>query len=130
MVDIRRIERTLARFGERFEQRVFSETERAKAHRRPDTGRNNSRAATYAKRYAAKEACAKALGLGIPYGMAWRDVEVINLPSGKPTVKLHGKAMQRLLQLIPRGPRHIEITLTDEYPYASAMVIISREIEG
>lgn len=119
LIDIRRIERTLERFGERFIARVFTEAERQKADRRL------RRADTYAKRYAAKEACAKALGTGFRSGVYWRDIEVINLPSGKPTIRLHGGAYRRLQEILPPGAAAaIEVTLSDEYPLAQAIVVI------
>ncbi len=120
LIDIRRIERTLERFGERFTSRVFTETERIKAERRL------RRADTYAKRYAAKEACAKALGTGFRRGVYWRDIGVVNAPSGKPTLALTGGAAARLEEITPAGMRPvIELTLTDEPPIAQAIVIIS-----
>jgi holo-[acyl-carrier protein] synthase len=120
MIDIRRVERTLDRFGERFIERIFTEVERRKAERRAQ------RAATYAKRFAAKEACAKALGTGLARGVFWRDMGVVNLPSGKPTIVLTGGALRRLYELTPPGhAAHIDITLTDDYPLAQALVIIS-----
>jgi holo-[acyl-carrier protein] synthase len=121
LCDIRRIEKSLARFGDRFTERLFSPLERARADRRA-----HSRAATYAKRFAAKEACAKALGTGFRNGVFFSDLRVINLPSGQPTLSLHGGALDRLNQLIPPGHTpHIALSLTDEYPYAYANVIIS-----
>jgi holo-[acyl-carrier protein] synthase len=124
LCDIRRIEASLARFGERFTRRVFSEGERARAERRA-----HARAASYAKRFAAKEACAKALGTGFRAGVFMSDLRVVNLPSGQPTMALQGGALLRLRKLIPDGyaPR-IALTLTDEYPYAFAQVIISAEL--
>ncbi len=120
LIDIRRIERTLERFGERFTRRVFTETERAKAERRL------RRADTYAKRYAAKEACAKALGTGFRRGVYWRDIGVVNAPSGKPGLALTGGAAARLAEITPPGMRpRIELTLTDEPPIAQAIVVIS-----
>ena len=120
LIDIRRIERTLERFGERFTRRVFTEAERAKAERRL------RRADTYAKRYAAKEACAKALGTGFRQGVYWRDIGVVNAPSGKPTLALTGGAAARLAAITPPGMRpRIELTLTDEPPIAQAIVVIS-----
>lgn len=121
LIDIRRIEKTLDRFGERFILRVFTEHESRRAERRP-----MNRAATYAKRFAAKEACAKALGTGMRHGVAWRDMGVINLPTGRPTLRLRGGAARRLAMLTPSGfePR-IDLTLTDDYPLAEAVVIIS-----
>jgi holo-[acyl-carrier protein] synthase len=120
--DIRRIERAMERFGERFLARVFTETERRKADRR--SGRN--RAGTYAKRFAAKEACAKALGTGFNRGVFMSDLSVVNLPGGQPTLHLSGGAATRLAELLPAGasPR-VALTMTDEYPYAYAQVIIS-----
>ncbi|MEL6226936.1 MAG: holo-ACP synthase [Pseudomonadota bacterium] len=120
LVDIRRIERTLDRFPERFVARCFTELERQKAERRAN------RAATYAKRFAAKEACSKALGTGFRRGVFWRDMGVVNLPSGRPTLELTGGAKARLLELTPAGhlPR-IDLTLTDDYPLAEAVVIIT-----
>lgn len=124
-IDIRRIEQSLARFGDRFTHRVFTETERARAERRP-----NQRAATYAKRFAAKEACAKALGTGLKKGVFWRDMGVANLPSGQPTLRLMGGAAARLVQLTPSGYRSIiHLSLTDDYPLAVSFVIISAELD-
>jgi holo-[acyl-carrier protein] synthase len=124
IIDIRRIERTLERFGDRFIQRVYTELEQARAERRP-----TQRAATYAKRFAAKEACAKALGTGLKRGVFWRDMGVANLPSGEPTMRLTGGAAERLRQLTPPGhaPR-IHVSLTDDYPLAVGFVIISAEL--
>jgi holo-[acyl-carrier protein] synthase len=120
LIDITRIERTLDRFGDRFLNRVFTDIERAKSEQRRE------RAASYAKRYAAKEACSKALGTGFRRGVFWRDMGVINLPSGKPTMELTGGAMARLAAITPPGMRaDIQLTLTDEYPMAEAVVIIS-----
>ena len=121
MVDIRRIEKTLERFGARFVERVFTEVEQAKSDRRA------ARAASYAKRFAAKEACAKALGTGVPRrGVHWRHMGVVNLPSGKPTMALTEGAARRLAEITPDGmAAKIDITLTDDYPYAQAIVIIS-----
>jgi holo-[acyl-carrier protein] synthase len=122
--DIRRIEAAMARFGDRFVVRVFTETERRKAERR--NGQN--RAGTYAKRFAAKEACAKALGTGFRRGVFMSDLGVVNRPGGQPGLVLTGGAASRLAQLVPAGhaPR-IDLTMTDEYPYAYAQVIISAE---
>jgi holo-[acyl-carrier protein] synthase len=118
--DIRRIEKSLARFGERFTERLYSEAERARAERRP-----LSRAATYAKRFAAKEACAKALGTGFRRGVFFADLRVTNLPSGQPTLSLHGGALARLEAITPPGHEaRIFLSLTDEYPYSYANVII------
>ncbi|MEM1344585.1 MAG: holo-ACP synthase [Pseudomonadota bacterium] len=119
LADIRRIEATLERFGERFTHRVFTEIERTKSERRRE------RAASYAKRWAAKEACAKALGTGLRMGVAWREMGVVNLPSGQPTLSLTGGAADRLASLIPPGhtPR-LHLTITDDPPYAQAFVVI------
>jgi len=120
MCDIRRIEKSLAEFGERFTQRVFTDVERRTADRRKE------RAATYAKRFAAKEACAKALGTGVPRrGVHWRHIGVVNLPTGKPIFALTGGAAERLAKLTPPGMTCVvHLTITDEYPYAQAQVII------
>jgi holo-[acyl-carrier protein] synthase len=124
IIDIRRIERTLERFGDRFIQRVYTDVERARAERRP-----HERAATYAKRFSAKEACAKALGTGLKKGVFWRDMGVVNLPSGQPTMRLAGGAARRLEQLTPPGyASHIHVSLTDDYPLAIGFVIISAEL--
>jgi holo-[acyl-carrier protein] synthase len=124
IIDIRRIEQTLARFGDRFTHRIYTERERARAERRPD-----QRAATYAKRFAAKEATAKALGTGLKQGVFWRDMGVANLPSGQPTMKLSGGAARRLEQLTPPAHiAHIHVSLTDDYPLAVGFVIISAEL--
>jgi len=122
LIDIRRIERTLARYGERFIARVFTAEEQRRSDRRAD------RAASYAKRYAAKEACSKALGTGFRDGVYWRDLGVVNLSSGQPTMVLTGGALKRLEAMTPAGMvARIELTLTDEKPLASAFVIISAE---
>lgn len=125
IVDIRRVERALERFGEKFEERVFTPVERNKARsRRGSTNRNNV-ATTYAKRFAAKEACSKALGTGFSQGVYHKDMWVVNQPSGKPTLQLVGgaaRALERLLQ--PGQSATISVTLTDEYPYAFSLVII------
>ena len=127
MTDISRIEMTLRKFGERFEKRCFTEGERAKAHRRRGAGMKVF-AGTYAKRYAAKEACAKALGTGLNQGVFWKEMEVVNLPSGQPTLKLYGGALKRLEAMTPPGMRpDIHLALTDDYPLAQAMVIISAQ---
>ncbi len=120
IADIRRIERTLEKFGERFIRRVFTDTEIAKAEKR------RRKAETYAKRFAAKEACAKALGTGVPKrGVYWRDMGVVNLPGGRPTVVLSGGAADRLKVITPKGMEaQVHLTITDDYPYAQAMVII------
>lgn len=126
LIDIRRIERTLARHGERFTSRVFTEIERAKSDRRA------SRAASYAKRFAAKEACAKALGTGLARGVFWRDIGVVNKPGGAPTMLLTGGALARLRELVPAGfePR-IHVTITDDDPLAQAFVVIEAlQVEG
>tara|TARA_B100000315_G_C14587217_1_gene593689 strand:+ start:1948 stop:2358 length:411 start_codon:yes stop_codon:yes gene_type:complete len=120
LIDITRIEKTLERFGDRFIQRIFTDIEQAKSDKR------RMRAASYAKRYAAKEACSKALGTGFRKGVFWRDMGVINLPSGKPTMKLTGGALKRLEEIIPDGmAAQIDLTITDEPPTAEALVIIS-----
>ncbi len=120
VIDIRRIERTLDRFGERFIARVFTEEERRKAERRAN------RVETYAKRFAAKEACAKALGTGFRRGVFWRDLGVVNLPSGRPTMRLTGGARARLDEITPDGMvAQIDLTLTDDHPTAQAIVLIS-----
>ena len=124
IIDIRRVEKTLSRFGERFTNRVYTEKERARAERRPE-----QRAATYAKRFAAKEATSKALGTGIKRGVFWRDMGVSNLASGQPTMVLTGGAARRLEQLTPPGHvAHIHVSLTDDYPLAVGFVIISAEL--
>ena len=120
LCDIRRIEKSLERFGERFVQRVFTETEQKRSEGRA------TRAASYAKRFAAKEACAKALGTGLRRGVFWRDMGVVNMRGGKPTLALTGGALARLQEITPAGmTAQIDLTLTDEYPLAQAMVIIS-----
>ena len=124
LIDIRRIEHTLERFGDRFVQRIFAPEEQAKAERR--AGTKTGRASTYAKRYAAKEAASKALGTGFNQGVFWKDLVVINLPSGQPTLRMTGGAAQRLAELTPAGMMpSIQLTMTDEYPMAEAIVIIS-----
>ena len=121
LIDINRIERTIARFGDRFLLRCFTETECAKAARRPLLI-----AETFAKRFAAKEACAKALGTGLRAGVFWRDMAVVNLPSGRPTLVLSGGALERLQHITPPGmTAQIDLTMTDEPPLAQAVVIIS-----
>ncbi|MGP1396172.1 MAG: holo-ACP synthase [Inquilinaceae bacterium] len=120
IIDIRRIEKTLDRFGDRFLDRVYTETERRKSDRR------RLRAASYAKRFAAKEACAKALGTGLRRGVFWRDMGVVNLPGGQPTVRLTGGALERLRWMTPAGMRAvIHLTITDDFPQAQAVVVIS-----
>lgn len=120
IIDIERIERTILRFGDRFLERVFTDVERARSDRRKD------RAASYAKRFAAKEACAKALGTGLRRGVFWRDMGVINLPSGRPTLVLTGGAAKQLERITPPGyTARIDLSLTDDYPLAQAIVVIS-----
>ncbi|HZP74689.1 MAG TPA: holo-ACP synthase [Pseudolabrys sp.] len=120
LIDVRRIERTIERHGDRFLQRVFTPLERAKADRRAN------RVETYAKRFAAKEACSKALGTGLRKGVFWRDMGVVNLPSGAPTMKLTGGALKRLQAITPEGyEAKIDLTITDEGPLAQAFVLIS-----
>jgi holo-[acyl-carrier protein] synthase len=120
LVDIRRIERAIERYGERFLDRIFTEIERQKSDRRA------SRAASYAKRFAAKEACAKALGTGLSNGVFWRDMGVVNLPSGRPTLQLTGGAARQLVAITPAGHEaRIDLTITDDFPLAQAIVIIS-----
>jgi holo-[acyl-carrier protein] synthase len=130
IIDIRRIEASLERYGDRFIGRVFTDTERMRSERRT-TGRHNPRAASYAKRFAAKEACAKALGTGLRRGVFWRDMGVVNLPSGQPTLRLTGGALKRLQAMTPAGHRaEIALTMTDDYPMAEALVIISAVSSG
>jgi holo-[acyl-carrier protein] synthase len=120
LIDIRRIEETLERHGERFIARLFTDIERAKSERRA------ARAASYAKRFAAKEACAKALGTGLSRGVYWRDMGVVNLPGGKPTMALTGGALKRLEAMTPPGHKaQIDLSITDDFPLAQAIVIIS-----
>ncbi len=120
VIDITRIERTLERFGKRFVERIFTEVEQRKSDRRAN------RAASYAKRFAAKEACSKALGTGFRSGVYWRDLGVVNLPSGKPTMALTGGAAKRLAEITPQGmTAQIDLTLTDDMPTAQAIVLIS-----
>jgi holo-[acyl-carrier protein] synthase len=119
IIDIRRIEKTLEKHGGRFINRVFTDIERGKSDKRAQ------RAASYAKRFAAKEACSKALGTGLSHGVFWRDMGVVNLPSGAPTLKLTNGALERLKSLTPLGKEvALHLTMTDEYPYAQAIVII------
>jgi holo-[acyl-carrier protein] synthase len=119
LIDIRRVEKSLERFGERFTNRCFTEIERQKSDRR------KNRAASYAKRFAAKEACSKALGTGLAQGVFWKDMGVVNLPGGKPTMKLTGGAAARLEKMLPAGHEaRIHITITDDFPLAQAFVII------
>jgi holo-[acyl-carrier protein] synthase len=120
IIDIRRVERTIERYGDRFLSRVFTDIERRKSDGRV------GRAASYAKRFAAKEACAKALGTGFRQGVFWRDMGVVNLPSGRPTLELTGGALQALADLTPEGHEvRIDLTITDDFPMAQAIVIIS-----
>jgi holo-[acyl-carrier protein] synthase len=120
VIDIRRVERTIERYGERFLTRIFTETERRKSDGRA------TRAASYAKRFAAKEACAKALGTGFRRGVFWRDMGVVNLPSGRPTLVLTGGAARALARITPEGHDvRIDLTITDDFPTAQAIVIIS-----
>jgi holo-[acyl-carrier protein] synthase len=123
LLDLRRIERTLARFGERFLVRVYTANERERCHRRGNP------VACLGQRYAAKEACAKALGTGFRDGVFWRDIEVGVLASGKPVIRLAGGARKRLAALTPAGRQaRVDLSLTDEYPFAQAVVVISAEI--
>lgn len=120
MINIARIERSLERWGERFIKRIFTEVEIAKSEGRA------ARAASYAKRFAAKEACSKALGTGFRRGVYWRDMGVVNLASGKPTMALTGGALSRLRQLTPEGmSAQIDLTISDDYPWAQAIVLIT-----
>lgn len=120
IIDIRRVERTIERYGERFLERVFTEIERRKSDGRA------MRAASYAKRFAAKEACAKALGTGFRQGVFWRDMGVVNLPSGRPILELSGGAARALARLTPEGHEvRIDLSVTDDFPTAQAIVIIS-----
>lgn len=120
LIDIRRIDKSIERFGERFLGRIFTTLEREKSDKRMQ------RAASYAKRFAAKEACSKALGTGLRRGVFWRDMGVVNLPGGKPSMKLTGGALRRLHELTPAGhTAQIDLTITDDFPLAQAIVIIS-----
>ena len=120
LIDITRIAKVIERHGDRFLDRIFTETERHRSDRRAN------RAASYAKRYAAKEACAKALGTGIMRGVWWRDMGVVNLPGGRPTMTLTGGALARLQQITPEGlEAQIDLSITDDWPLAQAFVIIS-----
>ncbi|MGY5799846.1 holo-ACP synthase [Rhizobium hainanense] len=119
LIDIRRVEKTIERFGARFTERCFTDIERAKSERR------KNKAASYAKRFAAKEACSKALGTGLAQGVFWRDMGVVNLPSGKPTMQLTGGAAERVAAMLPPNHRAaIHLTITDDFPLAQAFVII------
>jgi holo-[acyl-carrier protein] synthase len=125
LIDIRRVEKSIERFGERFLSRIFTDLERRKSDGR------NQRAASYAKRFAAKEACAKALGTGLRKGVFWRDMGVVNLPGGKPSLQLTGGALRRLEELTPAGhSAQIDLTITDDFPLAQAIVIISAVAAG
>lgn len=125
LIDIRRVEKSIERFGDRFLLRIFTETERTKSDRRAQ------RAASYAKRFAAKEACAKALGTGLRGGVFWRDMGVVNLPGGKPSLRLSGGALRRLHEITPQGHKaQIDLSITDDFPLAQAIVIISAVAEG
>ena len=125
LADIRRIEKTLNRFGDRFIQRVFTDVEQAKSEKRRE------RVASYAKRWAAKEAMSKALGTGLRMGVAWREMGVVNLPSGKPTMRLTGEAGRRLAMLTPAGHSAvIHVTITDDHPWAQAFVVIEALRDG
>ena len=125
LCDIRRIERSLARFGDRFTHRVFTEGERRRSDRRA------ARAPSYARRFAAKEACSKALGSGMRGGVFWRDMEVVNLPSGQPTLRLSGGALDRLRAITPAGYEPVvHVSLTDDPPLAQAFVIIEGRPRG
>ena len=120
LIDIRRVEKTLTRFGQRFTDRVFTATEQRRSEMRA------GRVASYAKRFAAKEACAKALGTGLRKGVFWRDMGVVNLPGGKPSIQLSGGALARLQSLTPPGmTAQIDLSITDDFPLAQAIVIIS-----
>src|SRR5512138_864919 len=120
LIDIRRIEAAIDRFGDRFLDRIFTESERRRCERRANPG------PSYAKRFAAKEAASKALGTGFRAGVFWRDLGVVNLPSGQPTLRLTGGAAERLAAITPAGHRaEIALTMTDEFPYAQAMVVIT-----
>lgn len=129
LIDIQRVARVIERHGERFLDRIFTEAERARANRR---GKNERMVvATYAKRFAAKEACAKALGTGIRRGVWWRDMGVVNLPGGRPTMQLTGGALVRLQALTPEGfEARIDLSITDDWPLAQAFVIISAMRSG
>ncbi|MDE2184726.1 MAG: holo-ACP synthase [Alphaproteobacteria bacterium] len=122
LIDIRRVQESIDRFGERFLNRIFTDVERAKSDRRAN------RAASYAKRFAAKEACSKALGTGLRAGVFWRDMGVVNLPGGKPTLRLTGGALKRLEEITLADHKAvIDLSITDDFPLAQAIVIISAE---
>jgi holo-[acyl-carrier protein] synthase len=125
LIDIRRIEKTIEQHGERFLKRIFTSLERERSDKRA------ARAASYAKRFAAKEACAKALGTGLRRGVFWKDMGVVNLAGGKPTIALTNGALRRLEEITPQGHRaQIDLTITDDFPLAQAIVIISAVREG
>jgi holo-[acyl-carrier protein] synthase len=129
LIDIRRVAKVIERHGDRFLDRIFTDAEKAKAERRA----NNEKmvVATYAKRFAAKEACSKALGTGIRHGVWWRDMGVVNLPTGRPTMALTGGALKRLQLLTPQGlEARIDLSLTDDWPLAQDFVIISAVSAG
>lgn len=120
LIDIRRVEQSITKYGERFLGRIFTDAERAKSEKRAN------KAASYAKRFAAKEACSKALGTGLGRGVYWRDMGVVNLPGGKPTMRLTNGALRRLEEITPPGmTAQIDLTITDDFPLAQAFVIIS-----
>ena len=126
LIDITRVAKVFERHGERFLERVFTEAERARAQRR--AGNERMLVATYAKRFAAKEACSKALGTGIRQGVWWRDMGVVNLPGGRPSMRLTGGALARLQAMTPDGyEARIDLTITDDWPLAQAFVIISAD---
>ena len=125
VIDIRRIEKAIERYGDRFLDRIFTTVERARSDGKP------GRAASYAKRFAAKEACAKALGTGLSNGVYWKDMGVVNQESGRPTLQLTGGAARQLERLTPTGySAHVHLTLTDDFPMAHAVVVISGEAAG
>jgi holo-[acyl-carrier protein] synthase len=125
LIDIRRVEESIAKYGERFLNRIFTDLERAKSDKRAN------KAASYAKRFAAKEACSKALGTGLNHGVYWRDMGVVNLPGGKPIMRLTNGALRRLQEITPEGmTAQIDLTITDDFPLAQAFVIISAEPES
>lgn len=125
LIDIRRIEKSLERYGERFTNRVFTDVEQLKSDKR------KNRAASYAKRFAAKEACCKALGTGISNGVFWRDMGVVNDKNGKPAMKLTNGAAKRLAEMMPNGYQpHVHVTITDDFPLAQAFVIIEAIPQG
>jgi holo-[acyl-carrier protein] synthase len=129
LIDIRRVAKVIERHGDRFLNRIFTDAERAKAERRAKN--ENMVVATYAKRFAAKEACSKALGTGIRHGVWWRDMGIVNLPGGRPTMQLTGGALARLKVLTPEGcEARIDLSITDDWPLAQAFVIISAERAG